>query len=252
MPIKKSRLEQKWYFRVAKVLFLGLPIVAGAIYLFTLGNVVTTLTFWEKNAIYLGSFVGAYYVILAIAWRVVLYLVFGGLEDDTKPKGAAAPPPRPANPAQEVLPLILLLIVIIIIGFSQSGFLNTGTGFSSFFGHTYGTLCKNSKGLTGLYGTNGSCLTCSNGGTAVTDPAGGNCSSGIAGVYCCTSGGGNDGGGGGGGGGDTCIPTGCGSFWRCTGSYYIEGSRLNIDTCLPVRASEIYSSWNGTCRQCPN
>ena len=53
-------------------------------------------------------------------------------------------------------------------------------------GTTYGAPCTTSDGETGLYGTDGSCYTCSEG-TAVKNPTG-NCSGGIAGVYCCGAG----------------------------------------------------------------
>ncbi len=50
----------------------------------------------------------------------------------------------------------------------------------------------------------------------------------------------------------TCIPTGCGSQWRCDGSYYdANGTQRSLHACLPRRAGEIYSSWSGTCRRCP-
>lgn len=50
----------------------------------------------------------------------------------------------------------------------------------------------------------------------------------------------------------TCIPTGCGSLWRCDGTYYdLNGVQRSLHACLPNKAGETYASWSGTCRQCP-
>lgn len=106
----------------------------------------------------------------------------------------------------------------------------------------YGTACTY-NGKTGLYGTNGSCLTCSAGQNAVTDPRDSSCSNGIAGVYCCISGGN---------GGSKCIPTGCNKEWRCVGSYYAGNRQISVNGCFPASISgNTYSGWSGTCRQCP-
>jgi len=112
--------------------------------------------------------------------------------------------------------------------------------------HTYGAACTTSDGKTGLYDTNGDCYTCSVG-TAVTNPINNNCSNGIAGVYCCGTANGNNGGNG----GSKCIPTGCGSLWRCSGSYYLGGQQIRVNGCFPVRMGDVYPDWTGTCRQCP-
>jgi len=111
------------------------------------------------------------------------------------------------------------------------GGINDGNGGS----HTYGTACT-AGGKTGIYGTNGSCLTCSATQKAVTDPAGSSgCSNGVAGVYCCSQ----------------CVSTGCGRDWYCSGYYYVGNQQIRINGCSPVKAGDIYSGWSGTCRQCP-
>jgi len=52
--------------------------------------------------------------------------------------------------------------------------------------------------------------------------------------------------------GSQCISTGCGSLWRCDGTYYdSDGVQRSLHACLQRKAGEIYSSWSGTCRQCP-
>jgi hypothetical protein len=53
--------------------------------------------------------------------------------------------------------------------------------------------------------------------------------------------------------GTVCIPTGCGNLWRCNGTYYLEEKQKRVDACFTLgnRPDKIYSSWSGTCRQCP-
>ena len=256
MPIKKSYLEQKWYYRVAKVFFWVLPFVVIAImFLRVGGNILDIL---EKNIVYIAIGLVLYLLILKIIWRIFLYIVFGGLEDDTKKKisGVAQSvgpdvQPAPAKPNKmALLPIIIIIGVFAIFVLSQTGYIklpqiNLNSGQSS---HTYGASCTSSDGKTGLYGTNGNCYTCSAGATAVTNPINNNCSDGIAGVYCCgtASNGGNK--------NSKCIPTGCGSLWRCSGSYYISGVQIRVSgACFPsgLRPSDIYSGWSGICRQCP-
>jgi len=259
MPIKKSFLEKKLPYRIAKVFFLSLPLLP--IILFLLGyiniqgitskNILSVLQKHVVYNVYILLGLAAYYLILKGIWRIILYIAFGGLEDDTiKKAGEATQPVKPA--AESVAPFIVLVVVFAIIALSQMGYIklpqinpdseeSDTSGESS---HTYGTPCT-SDGEKGLYGKDGICYTCSEG-TAVTNPINKNCSNGISGVYCCTTtsnGGTNNQG---------CIPTGCGSLWYCSGSYYIEGQRIDVPgLCFPRPAGEIYPSWSGTCRQCP-
>jgi len=256
MPIKKSYLEQKWCYRVAKVFFLILPLLVAAI-VFLNGKInifdisqKNILGILQKNIvyiIYIAIGLVLYFLILKAIWRIFLYIAFGGLEDDTRKKGSEAT--QSVNPAtQLVVPIIILVAVFAIAVLSQTGYIklpriNLNSGQSS---HTYGASCTSSGGKTGLYGTNGDCYTCS-GGTAVTNPINNNCSNGIAGVYCCGTAGGNNGGNG----GSKCISTGCGSSWYCSGSYYLGGQQIRVNGCFPVRMGDVYPGWSGTCRQCP-
>ncbi len=241
MPIKKSFLEQKWYYRVAKVFLLILPLLVALI--FYLKDSIFFLGLLEVNIVYVVLGLVAYYLILKLIWRLFLYIAFGGLENDTKKKGSEATQPvRLANPAsQQAAPIIILVIVFAIAALALSGYIK----LPNLTSHTYGAACTSSAGKTGLYGTNGNCLTCSGGGVAVTNPLGGNCSDGIAGVYCCSTADGDNG-------VDECISTGCGSMWYCSGSYYIDGQEIRVPgLCFPTHPRNIYSGWTGTCRQCP-
>jgi hypothetical protein len=247
MPIKKSSLEQKWYFRVVKVFFLGLPFLAIAIMLLWMRG--KALNILESNIIYAVIGLVAYFLVLTIIWRVFLYIAFGGLEDDKKKKGANvaqssdSPNQKKANNMQLVAPAIILIAVFAIFMLSEAGYIKLPkiNIDNNVINHTYGASCKDGNGKTGLYGTNGICYTCS-GSTAVTSPTNNNCSKGTAGVYCCSGGNGYDG----------CISTGCGHMWYCSGSYYIGGQEINVPgLCFPVHPNTIYHGWTGTCRQCP-
>ena len=116
MPIKRSSLEQKWYFRLGKVLFLTLPLIVFLI-VFLKGN-ITICNISSDNIIetfqnHILSFVIgllAYYLILMAIWNILLYMIFGGVVNDTKPKNNQAsqsvnPAAQPGTPAvQSVTP----------------------------------------------------------------------------------------------------------------------------------------------------
>jgi len=253
MPIKKSELEQKWYYRVARVFFLILPPLA-AVVVFLTGKIdisaisqKTILDILQKNTVSIAYIAGGlvlYFLTLTAIWRIFLYIAFGGLEDDTVKKANEVA--QPVNQAaQTVAPLVILLIVFVIAFLFQMGYIKLprmNLNPEPVIIHTYGAPCTTSEGKTGLYGTNGNCYTCSDG-TAATNPINNNCSNGIAGVYCCGTGNNGD---------DGCIATGCGSMWYCSGSYYIGGQEITVPgLCFPTHPNNVYPSWIGVCRQCP-
>lgn len=254
MPIKKSTLEKSLLYRIIKICFLIIPLIVIATLFFKGDIVIPEITqknlaeVIQKNIVYLIYLVIGlilYYLILKIVWRGFLYLAYGGLEDDTVKKGSVMDKAQQAN--QVAAPIIVLIIIIVIVFLFQTGQLKmSDLNFNKKSSQTYGTVCT-SNGKSGLYGTNGSCITCS-GGTAVTSPINSNCSKSLAGVYCCGSGDNNNNNNNN---NNTCIPTGCGKYWRCDGSYYIGNQQISVHTCLPMPAGQIYSGWTGTCRQCP-
>jgi len=212
MPIKKSILEQKWYYRIAKVFFLMLPLVVVVILLksyidisgISQNNIVAIL---EKNSAYIVyAVVGliSYYLILKGIWRGFLYIAFGGLEDDTTKKSVGAIQPNdqvvhPVTPSKggvlsekdkkEIGFYVFILIMIGLI----------------YWIYNYKSPTPNfNNGNDNRNGT-------------------------------------------------TCIPTGCDTRWRCTGTYYLNGVQKRVDGCFTLgsRPRDIYSSWSGTCRQCP-
>lgn len=249
MSIKKSFLEQKLYYRILKVFFWALPLIIGLVFYFQDG--VIFLGVLTENIIFVIIGYIAYILIIKGIWRLVLYIGFGGLEDDTKKKIETVVQPvgitqsvQTSNQTGPIVGVILFIIIVFIIVFFMNG---SGTNpFNSFGGNTYGSACTNSKGVKGLYGTNGNCITCSSGSSEATNPIG-NCSAGVSGVYCCSSGTS----GGGGSKSSGCIPTGCGNGWYCSGHYYLNNSLKNVSGCFTSNPTSGFSSWVGICRQCP-
>ena len=223
--------------------FLALPFLAIAIMLLWLKG--SALVILETNIIYIAIGLASYFLILMVIWRIFLYIVFGGLENDKRKASSATQSSKKQTKAQLIAPIIVLVAIIAVFALSQAGYIKlpkinlNNEEPNPVKVHTYGASCTTSEGKKGLYGTNGICYTCS-GSTAVTSPTNNNCSNGTAGIYCCS------------GGGDGCISTGCGSMWYCSGSYYIGGQEIRVPgLCFPVHPNTIYSGWTGTCRQCP-
>jgi|GEM_PF-1481267 hypothetical protein len=261
MPIKQSTLEKKWYYRIAKVFFLVLPLIYIAIIF--LNNRAVILSVRQDNIsemlqrnIYKIVFtvmgVIAYYLLLKLIWKILLYILFGGMENDTNVKSGNAAQAGNINAAfspkglkfNEAGPLAILVIIFIIIFLAQLGYIKFPKINADFIkqDHSYGASCT-AGGKTGVYGTDKRCYTCSSGAIS-TRKLNKNCSSGAAGTYCCFSGSDDADNG--------CVKTGCDHLWYCSGSYYIGGQEIIVPgLCYPTEARNIYPSWSGTCRKCP-
>ena len=213
MSIKKSTLEQKWYYRIAKVIFLWVPpiLVAVAVLLVvsvdmkgTGKDLITTL---QNDSPYLFyALVGLilYFLILKGIWRGFLYVVFGGLEDDTikinegvvhQPTGQISQPSAPSGEGaisdKDKKEIGFYIFILIMIGLF-------------YWIYTYQPTAQN----------------------LIPDRNNG--------------------------GGNTCISTGCGSRWRCNGSYYSDGVKRSVNGCYSSKTqATTLPSWSGTCRQCP-
>ncbi|MBU0540624.1 hypothetical protein KKF59_01920 [Patescibacteria group bacterium] len=140
MPINKSTLEKKWYYRAAKVFLIVLPFIVVIIWLLSLLRGSTLIcSFVPKYDIddliktiqYIIVGVAAYFLILISVWRTIRYIVFGNVPDDTgsKKRGSAVESPTgiPTKGGQRglqnVLPIIILLISILVFFLlSQNGF----------------------------------------------------------------------------------------------------------------------------------
>ena len=96
MPIKKSFLETKWYYRLGKVFFILLPFLF-VIFWFLIWKVDLPPITWKtwfliirtnlKNIFYFLLWVGAYYLILKWIRKLLLYIIFGWLDDDITKEG---------------------------------------------------------------------------------------------------------------------------------------------------------------------
>ncbi|MFH0927917.1 MAG: hypothetical protein V1821_00405 [bacterium] len=93
MSIKKSRLEQKLFYRILRVFVLGLPLLVAVVIIWrgdinvadlSLKNILDIAENNIEHFAYFAIGVVLYFVIVSIVWRALLYIIFGGLEDDTK------------------------------------------------------------------------------------------------------------------------------------------------------------------------
>jgi len=138
MPIKRSLLEKKWYYRVAKVFFQVLPLPTVVIVFLKSGitipeisqkNIPTILQANINNIVYAVIGLVVYYLILKMIWGSFLYIAFGGLEDDTmkkdgvtidQPKGqisqSAAPSGHGAIPDKDKKEIGFYVFILIMIG----------------------------------------------------------------------------------------------------------------------------------------
>jgi len=222
MSIKKSFLESKWYYRSAKIVFLWVPIilVAAMILLMIISDMSgkaleefgTVLQNNISSIVYPLIGLALYLLILKGIWRGFLYVFFGGLEDDIKPKVIAAAPiigqvgqpiiaqdsstamvnylKEAEQKKSEAVTWIILIIIFIWIAFYYS---STPSSYTANTTRSSGT--KKSS----------------------------------------------------------CISTGCGTSWRCSGTYYSSsGAQKSISGCYASKTSVTsLNSWSGICLLCP-
>jgi len=224
MPIKKSSLEQKWYYRVAKIVFLWAPVLLVAAIILPIiisdmsGKALEEFGVVLQNNISLivYSLIGLalYFLILNGIWRGFLYIVFGGLEDDAKPKVIVAVPPT----AQVSQPIVAHDGSVAVVNYLKEAERKKGeavTWFILIIIFIWIAVYYSSTSSTPSSSTTG-------GGGSKTKTS-------------------------------TCIPTGCGSNWQCSGSYYSSsGAQKSISGCYADKTSVTsLNSWSGICRQCP-
>ena len=177
MPIKKSSLEQKWYYRAAKVFLVVAPLLIALILLF-LGRGINICGVAQKDLAYFIYILAGwvfYLLILKAVWRLFLYVVFGGLEEDAKNQDVREMAQN-ASPVRDKFNVLILLVIGVGVIIAVLYGLNN---------HKYGAACAGGDGKTGIYGTNGHCYTCPAGTAASTSSIENKCSGATAGVYCC-------------------------------------------------------------------
>lgn len=134
MSIKKSSLEKKWYYRLIKVFFLLIPIIIIILFLLNKKTIVCDVSsvnisdIVRSSIVYITIFLIIYFLVLTIIWRIFLYVVFGGLEDDTQNKDVeTVRPDNSTNPktnkTMQWLPYIIALIIFSIIFLSMMGYI---------------------------------------------------------------------------------------------------------------------------------
>jgi hypothetical protein len=223
MSIKRSFLESKWYYRIARLIFfevIPVLIMIGIIWkLFpniigkSLEDIIIIL---QSNssiiAIACTLLVPAgYLVILNGIWRGFFYIFFGGVEDDTKPKVIAAVPPI----GQVNQPIVAQDSSASVVNYLKEAKSKEATASA-----VMGLIIL----IVMYFAFKPSSTSTSGGGSVKTN------------TNTSTS---------------TCIPTGCGSNWHCSGSYYSNNVRKEISGCY-VSSQSSLPSWTGICRRCPN
>lgn len=139
MPIKKSTLEQKWYYRLAKIFFLILPLILIILFLLNKNAITCNVApanifdILQKDVVYIIVGLISYFLILTVIWRSFLYIAFGRVEDDTKEESKTAQSvnsvaqPEPEGPKSskimQVIPVIIILAIFTIIALSKMGYI---------------------------------------------------------------------------------------------------------------------------------
>lgn len=95
MTIKRSSLEQKWYYRLMKIIFLILPILIVLLLLLTKKKLmycsitqVDLSSFWHDYFLIFLAGLILYYLLINVIWKGILYIVYGGIENDKTTKAA--------------------------------------------------------------------------------------------------------------------------------------------------------------------
>lgn len=128
MPLRKSSLDRKWYFKWGKFFYLLLP-VSVFLFLFFKGNLIicnispaNISTLLRENYTFFILGYIAYFLILEVIWRLFLYIVFGRVINDTKGSQAtqSASQTTRITITEWILTGIVLVILVIFV-LSQMG-----------------------------------------------------------------------------------------------------------------------------------
>jgi hypothetical protein len=125
MTIKKSVLEQKWYYRITKVFLLSLPMLAALIVIaqgeVKTGDAIASLLIFTAVGWVIWS------IMLNAVWRLLLYIIYGGLEDDLKKKKlepvavfAPVSPQQNQSAAIIVTIFIFVFLTVLVMAFATS------------------------------------------------------------------------------------------------------------------------------------
>ena len=216
-------MESKWYYRVARIIFLWAPLILVAvIILLMIISGMSGKTLEEFGAVLQNNISPIVYSLIGLAlyllilkgiWRGFLYIIFGGLEDDIKPKVIAAKPVT----GQVNQPIIPQDSSVAVVNYLKEAKSKEATASA-----VMGLII-----LVIMYFAFKPSSSSTSGGGSVKTKTNTNTS--------------------------TCTPTGCGTSWRCSGTYYSSsGAQKSISGCYADKTSVTsLNSWSGTCLKCP-
>lgn len=108
MPIKQSDLVQKWYYGGAQIFFWSFQ-----------GLVALVMIFDHKGIIDIILGFAVYSLILIVAWKIILYIAFDGVEKDNQTHRESDTNPIQKKQTQRHLKVsIVALFTIVIISIS--------------------------------------------------------------------------------------------------------------------------------------
>jgi|GEM_PF-3372244 NADH:ubiquinone oxidoreductase subunit 5 (subunit L)/multisubunit Na+/H+ antiporter MnhA subunit len=133
--IKKSTLESKWYYRALKTILIILPLLV-LIYLLLnqKANICSInhsdiFNFLLNNIVFVIFIIIIYYFLVWGIWRIILYVFFGGLEDDQKKKTDTQPVKEQKNIAVvRTICLIIIILAILLAVLSKTGVITLPQG----------------------------------------------------------------------------------------------------------------------------
>ena len=133
MTIKKSTLEQKWYYRLAKVFFLILPFLIAVLFILKKRIVICSSLIQENilnlspnYVVFIAVALILYFLFLVWIWRGFLYIVFGGLEDDTKKQEnnqSSVKTESQHEKTAQIIPILIAFTIFTIIALSMIGYI---------------------------------------------------------------------------------------------------------------------------------
>jgi len=128
MPIKRSTLERKWYYRAAKTFFIILPLLMLIYLLLNQKADICSIqhsdivAYLLSNIVYVIIGLIVYYLLIWGIWRISLYLFFGGLEDDLTKKTDNQPSKEPQNVViVRTIAIIIIVLAILLVVLVKTG-----------------------------------------------------------------------------------------------------------------------------------
>ena len=151
MTIKRSSLEQKWYYRLMKIIFLMLPILIVLLLLLTKKKLfycsvaqVDLSSFWHDYFLIFLAGLILYYLLINVIWKGILYILYGGIENDKEVKSVndgEAPEviKTKRTSSSGLIPYIILIAVILTMLLANAGIITLPKINPGFLGNVNST-----------------------------------------------------------------------------------------------------------------